>query len=357
MVQADMPCAAWVAEMPSKPTSVAVSSVYPYARIPRYFIRETIDLGGDKEKFDADVNQFADAHTKDRLVFTIGKFYVTDMFDNNRYANNPKTDFLNWAAVNAGTFDYAGDAWGATYGAAAEWYTGRWTLRAGLFDLSKQPAGGISPLNYEPDNTFQQFELMGEIEERHELWGQPGKLRITGYLERGRMGSYADAIALAAVTGGPADINAVRTYTSRPGVSGNMEQSLTDTIGMFARVGWADGNHEPWDFTDIDRTAQAGLSFNGKPWGRPNDTIGVTGIGDGISKIHQEFLNDGGLGALIGDGQLLHYGLEKILEAYYSYAMSDTTKLSLDYQFVQNPAYNADRGPVNIFSGRIHWQY
>ncbi|HXL65019.1 MAG TPA: carbohydrate porin, partial [Xanthobacteraceae bacterium] len=155
---------------------------YPYARVQRYFIRQTIDLGGDKQKIDADVNQFAQSTTENRLVFTVGKFSIVDIFDTNKYANNPKTDFMNWALINAGTFDYAGDAWGYTYGAAAEWYQGHWTLRGGVFDLSQTPAGGggNSALGYGLDPTFQQFELVGEIEERHELWGQPGKLKVTG---------------------------------------------------------------------------------------------------------------------------------------------------------------------------------
>jgi high affinity Mn2+ porin len=337
--------------------SYKLGSSYPYARIPRYFVRQTIDLGGDSEKVDADLNQFAGTRTEDRLVLTVGKFGAVDIFDTNKYANNPKTDFLNWAGINAGTFDYAGDAWGLTYGAAAELYKGSWTFRLGLFDLSTTPAGGDSPLAYGVDPTFQQYELFGEIEKRWQLWEQPGKLKITGYLERGRMGSYADAIAYGVATGGPANINAVRQYTSRPGVSANWEQSLTDTIATFGRVGWADPNHEPWDFTDIDEALQLGLAFNGKIWGRPNDTIGSMLMVNGISKIHQEFLNDGGLGILVGDGQLPHYGNEVAWETYYSYALTDTTKLSVDYQFLENPGYNRDRGPANIFAGRIHWQY
>ena len=144
--------------------------------------------------------------------------------------------------------------------------------------------------------------MVGEIEERHQLWGQPGKIKITGFLSRGRAGKFLDAIDLAATTGGPADINAVRRYTSRPGVSINFEQQVTDNVGVFARAGWADGNVEPWDFTDIDRTVSAGVSLNGKSWGRPDDTIGIAGVVNGISGIHQAFLNTGGLGILVGDG-------------------------------------------------------
>jgi len=331
-----------------------LGSAYPYARVQRYFIRQTIDLGGETQKVEADINQFAGSQTANRLVLTVGKFAVVDIFDTNKYANNAKSDFLNWSVVNAGSFDYASDGWGYSYGAAAEWYQGRFTLRGGIFDLSVTPAGGVSPTGADLDPTFDQFQLVGEIEERHELWGQPGKLKITGFLSRGRAGSFQDATDLALATGQPADINAVRMYTSRPGVSLNLEQQVSQNWGVFARAGWADGNIEPWDFTDIDRSVSAGVSINGKQWGRPDDTIGVAGVVNGISGAHEAFLNAGGLGILIGDGQLPNPGLEQIVEMYYSYALSATSRLTFDYQFIANPAYNTDRGPVNVFAGRFH---
>jgi high affinity Mn2+ porin len=332
-------------------------SNYPYTRVQRAFVRQTIDLGGDTQKVDADINQFADSQTANRLTLTLGRFAITDVFDTNKYANNPKNDFLNWSIVNDGTFDYAGDAWGITYGAAAEWYQGNWTVRGGIFDLSKTPAGGVSPDGGQLDSSFGQFQLVGEIERRYQLWDQPGVLKITGFLSRGRAGEFDAAIALSQVTGMPADINAVRSYTSRPGISVNWQQQVTETVGVFARAGWADGNVEPWDFTDIDRTVSGGVSLNGKPWGRPDDTIGVAGVVNGIAKVHQEFFNDGGLGILIGDGMLPHPGPEEIIETYYSYALTASTHLTADYQFVNNPGYNTDRGPVNVFSGRLHWQF
>jgi high affinity Mn2+ porin len=330
---------------------------YPYARMQRAFVRQTIDLGGEPEKVDADINQFAGSRTADRLVLTVGMFSIVDIFDTNRYANNAKTDFLNWSVVNAGTFDYAGDGWAYSYGVAAEWYQGPWTFRGGVFDLSQTPPGGVSPLGAFLDPTFNNFEWVGEIENRYELWGQPGKIKVTGFLERGSMGAFADAVALSELTGQPADINAVRHYNSRPGVSLNLEQQVTETLGVFARAGWNDGNFETWDNTDINRTGEVGVSINGKPWGRPDDTVGFAGVVNGISSNFEAFLNAGGLGVLIGDGQLPHPGLEEIFETYYSYALTPSTHLSFDYQFIANPAYNTDRGPVNLFSGRIHWQF
>ena len=333
---------------------------YPYARVQRYFVRQTIDLGGESQKVEADYHQFAGSQTENRVVLTVGKFAIVDLFDTNRYANNPKGDFLNWTLSNASTFDYAGDAWGYTYGAAAEWYQGIFTLRGGVFDLSASPAGAaLNAAAYGLDPTFHQFQLVGEIEERHQLWGQPGKLKITGFLSRGDAGSFANAISLAQAAGTDPSLALalVRTYQSRPGVSLNLEQQVTETMGVFARAGWADGNVEPWDFTDVDRTISGGVSITGKNWGRPDDTIGIAGVINAIAPIHQAYFNIGGLGILIGDGALPKYGLEQIIEAYYSYALTASTRVSFDYQFIANPGYNADRGPVNVFAGRFHWQF
>jgi high affinity Mn2+ porin len=327
-----------------------VGESVPYARVPRAFIRQTIDLGGDTEKVEAGANQFSGSQTSDRLVITIGKFAVTDVFDNNKYAHDPRNDFMNWTIADTGTFDYAADSWAYTYGAAVEWYKDQWTLRGGLFDLS------IAPNSATLDPTLGQFQWVGEIERRYDLWGQPGKIAVTGYLTRGRMGSFEDAIQLAALTGGPADIAAVRQYRSRGGVSLNLEQQITEELGLFARVGWADGDIEPYEFTDVDRTLAAGLSLSGKLWGRPDDTVGVAGVVNGISKVHEEFLNDGGLGILVGDGMLPHPGPEQIVETYYELPVS-FLKLTLDYQFIVNPGYNEDRGPASVISARLHTQF
>ena len=343
--------------------SYKLGADYPYARVQRYFLRQTIDLGGDTLKIDADVNQFAQSVTANRLVLWVGKFAIVDVFDTNKYANNPKTDFLNWALINAGTFDYAGDAWGYSYGAAAEWYQGIFALRAGVFDLSATPAGGaLNAAAYGLDNTFSQQQYVGEIEERHQLWGQPGKLKATAFLSHGRAGDFAGAVALSQpgqpFAGNPSTaLASLRSYRDRTGVSLNLEQQLTDTMGMFARAGWADGDIEPWDFTDVDRTISGGVSINGKNWGRPDDTIGVAGIINGLAPNHQAYFAAGGLGILIGDGALPNYRLEQIVEAYYSYAFTDSTKVTFDYQFIANPGYNADRGPVNVFAGRFHTQF
>ena len=327
-----------------------VGADYPYTRLQRAFIRQTIDLGGETQKVTAGLNQFSGSQTADRLVVTVGKFSVADVFDTNKYAHDPRSDFLNWAVVDTGTFDYAAEAWGYTLGGAAEWYIGNWTLRGGVFDLS------IVPNSTELDPSFQQFQWVGEIERRYELWGHPGKIAITGFLSRGRMGSYQDAIALAQISGGPADIAAVRQYRSRGGVSMNLEQEITSDLGAFLRAGVANGNVEPYEFTDIDRTVAAGLALKGTQWGRPDDTFGFAGVINGISAEHEAFRNAGGLGILVGDGKLPHPGPEQIIETYYAFPLS-FWRITLDYQLIVNPAYNRDRGPVSVLGARLHAQF
>jgi high affinity Mn2+ porin len=326
--------------------SFKVGAAVPYARVQRAFVRQTIDLGGDSEKVAADQNQFAGANTLNRLVITVGKYSVSDVFDQNKYAQNPRKDFMNWALVDAGTFDYAADAWGYSYGASAEWYQGNWTVRGGMFDLTTVPN------SEDLDSHFGQFQWLGEIERRYELWNHPGKIAVTGFLTRARLGTYQDAIALAQTTGGPADIAAVRQYRSRTGLSANLEQEITSDLGVFVRAGFADGSIEPDSYTDIDRTGAAGLALKGTQWGRPADTFALAGIVNGISAAHRAFLNDGGLGILTGDGQLPHPGLEQIIETYYLFPVFKCN-VTIDYQFVVNPAYNRDRGPVSIIGARL----
>jgi len=172
------------------------------------------------------------------------------------------------------------------------------------------------------------------------------------------MGTYTTGIAYAQATGiDVSDALAdVRTYQSRPGILFNFEQQVMENVGAFGRAGWADGQVESWNNTDIDQTAELGLSFSGKIWNRPDDSIGVAGVINGISAAHAAFFADGGYGIVVGDGAL-RYGPEEIFETYYRYTLSHNAAVSFDYQFVNNPGYNQDRGPVNIFAGRFHWEF
>jgi len=323
----------------------------PYLRLPRAFVRQTVSLEGATEAVESAANQLGGTRGADRWVFTVGKFGVTDVFDTNQYAHDPRSDFLNWAAVDAGSYDYAADAWGFTVGAAAERYVRSWTLRAGVFDLSNIPN---SP-HLEPG--FHEFQIDAEIEKRYELFGQSGRVLITGFDSRGRMGLLDQAIELAALTGGTPNPADVRQYRSRLGASLGLEQPLCADLGVFGRIGKAAGNVEVYEFADIDRSVELGASLKGTRWHRPDDTVGAVAIDNGISAERERYLNAGGLGILVGDGKLPHPGAEQILETYYGVAVRSWAHVSLDYQWVKNPGYNTDRGPVSIVAVRVHAQF
>jgi high affinity Mn2+ porin len=204
-----------------------------------------------------------------------------------------------------------------------------------------------------------EFQIDAEVEKRYELLGQTGRVLLTAFDSRGRMALLDQTINLAQTTG--VNINTalvdVRHYRSRLGGVLGLEQPITEAVGVFARVSKAAGNVEPYEFTDIDRSVEAGTSVKGLPWHRPDDTVGVAVIDNGISAERAEYLNLGGLGILVGDGKLPHPGAEQILETYYNLGVVPEAHVSLDYQFVKNPGYNRDRGPVSIFGVRVHAQF
>lgn len=322
----------------------------PYIRIPRAFFRQVISIGGADEKVEPGSNQMSGTRTSDNVTLTIGKLSVPDIFDVNTYAHDPRSDFLNWSIIEAGAFDYAADSWAYTYGAAAEWNVSRWTLRGGVFDLSKVPN------SKQQDPHFRQYEEVVELEERHQWQGHDGKFKILGYLNRGRMANYEDAVHLAAGTGNPPDTSKARRYSSRPGGAINFEQEITADLGIFARASLNDGRKEAFEFTEINKSVSGGVSLRGDRWGRHEDSVGVAAAANGLSPQARDYFSAGGLGILIGDGQL-NFGFEKIAETYYSMRVSPHLKLSADYQYVVNPAYNRDRGPVSIFGLRLHAEF
>jgi len=328
-----------------------VGKKHPYTRVQRAFFRQTIGFGGNAQDVEGGQNVFAGKTDTERLVITAGKFGVGDVFDTNTYAHDPRGDFLNWAAVDAGSFDYAADAWGYSTGISFEWYQGPWTLRAGLFNLSKVPNGEVL------EKSFGQNQLIGEIEHRHQIGGHDGAIRVGLFRNRGLFGRFDAALALAQAIGDAPDTALVRRRQSRLGGYVNLEQGVADNVGIFARAGLVDGQIEPYDFTDIDRTGEVGVALDGAIWGRKGDTIGLAGVANGISGEHERYLDAGGVGVLVGDGRLPHPGTEKIAELYYSWRPWAPVALTFDYQFVDNPGYNRDRGPAHVFGLRLHGQF
>ena len=323
----------------------------PYFLVQRGFLRQTINLGGETEKLEPDLNQLGGTQTANRLVFTIGKFSIVDIFDTNTFAHDPRRDFLNWSIIDQGAFDYAANSWGYTYGGAGEWYQDWWTVRAGVFDLSQ------TPNTVALSNGFGQGQFVTELEERHTLWDQPGKLKVLNWLTRGNLGTYLDAISVGQATGQTPSTGAVRSFRTKDGFGLNLEQQLATDFGVFARASVSQGTVEEVDFTDINKSISAGLSLTGSRWGRPDDTVGLAGAANRISHQGKLYLAAGGLGGIIGDGQLPNAGPEQILEAYYSVAIFSFAHFTADYQFIKNPAYSRDRGPVSVFGLRLHVQY
>jgi high affinity Mn2+ porin len=323
----------------------------PYFLVQRGFLRQTVDLGGKTEKLEPDLNQLGGLETANRHVFTTGKYSVVDIFDTNKYAHDPRHDFLNWSIIDMGAFDYAANAWGYTYGGAAEWYQDWWTVRAGVFDLSQMPN------TIALSNGFGQGQFVAELEERHSLWDQPGRLKLLYWLTRGNLGTYLDAISLGEATGTMPSTGAVRRFRTKDGFGLNLEQQIARDLGVFARASISQGTVEEVDFTDINQSISSGLSLTGARWGRPDDTVGLAGAANRISHQGKLYFAAGGLGGIIGDGRLPNAGPEQILETYYRVALSGFAQFAFDYQFINHPAYNRDRGPVSVFALQLHLQY
>ncbi len=322
----------------------------PYLRLPRAFIRHVIELGGDQEPQVPGANQLAGARSSDNVTLTIGKFSVVDIFDTNSYAHDPRSDFLNWSLLDAGAFDYAADSWGFTYGAAIEWNQDRWTLRGGYFQLSDTPNGKITRVH------FAQNSLVCELEKRHQWLSQPGKVKLLAFINRGKMANYTEAVQLASVTGETPDVALVRRTSTRSGIALNAEQAMSSDLGIFARFSRNDGSKEAYEFTEINQSIAAGVSLKGLRWHRPDDVIGIAAVVNRLSDSAQTYFAKGGIGILIGDGKL-NYRPEKIVEAYYALKTSPGTAITLGYQRIANPAYNADRGPVSAASLRLHAEF
>lgn len=324
---------------------------YPKFRAQRYFVRQTFGLGGEQEDVADAANQLPGKRDIDRVTVTVGRFAVGDFFDGNSYAKDPRADFLNWAMWSSAAYDFPADLPGFTRGAVVELNRKSWAIRAGLFQVPSQPNSDVL--------TFQKGGAVVEFEERHTILNQPGKLRLGVFANRGNTASYRDVLGISAANPG-LDINdivpAERRERSKYGFYVNAEQQIAKDVGIFARASWNDGKNEILSFTDIDRSVSGGVSIKGSTWGRPADTIGLGGAINGLSGAHRDFLAAGGKGLLIGDGRL-NYGNERILETYYALALNKAFTLTADYQLIANPAYNADRGPVSIFSGRLHGEF
>ena len=343
----------------------------PQFMFARLFIRQTIGLGGEEEAVADDQLTLAGKQDISRLTFTLGRFSPVDICDNNTYAHDPHTQFLNWAMMANLTWDYGQDTVGFTTGFAVELNQPKWALRYGFFQMPSDKNGFTGDdqyLMWPSQGAYGSFlrawAMMAEFERRYSLNGHPGAIRFLAWLDEADFASYqaATAILLAHPPGpgigqgsGVTISPAARAYRYKYGFGLNWEQEVAKNAGLFSRLGWNDGHNEAWTFTDADWSVSLGVSVRGGDWRRPGDTFGLAGIVSGASRDNQRFLEAGGTDMLDGDGAL-SYGPEKILETYYDLQVWRSVRAAFDYQFVTDPAFNRDRGPVSIFAVRLHWE-
>jgi high affinity Mn2+ porin len=333
------------------PNGEAQKSSFPFPRYntSRLFLRQEVGLGGRTETLPGEYGQLSGTKDVSRVSLQVGKFSVHDLFDTNDYAEDARVDFLNWSIWAAGAFDYPADRLGLTWGVAAEFNQERWAARVGYFLVGNEPNANVFDMNL-----LSRGGYVGELELRYEPYGKKGIARFGSWLTSTFAGSYNDATALAVAMGVPASNTIAQTRQGRTkyGFYLNLQQEITDDLGAFGRFSWNDGRSEISAFTDIDRSLSLGLQLKGAGWGRAEDRIGLAGAWNTISTDHSRFVGAGGLGVLIGDGRL-SYAAENVVEAFYAFQMTKGLTATADYQLLVNPAYNADRGPVHVFSGRL----
>lgn len=323
----------------------------PRLNVARAFVRQTFGLGGEQETINDGPNQLAGKQDISRITVTAGKFAVPDAFNGNVYANDPRTTFLNWNIYGGGSYDWTMDKLSWTWGAMVDFNQKNWAFRTGYFLLPT-----TSNANNFDTHIPDRGQYTAELEFRYQLFSQPGKLRLFGWVNHGNMGGYTDALALPLASPNYPDITLTRRTRTNYGVVANLEQAITAELGVFSRATWSPGTTEIIGWTDCSESLSFGTVLAGTSWGRPNDKIGVAGVIEGLSGEARAYFAAGGLGILIGDGQL-NYRREKILEAYYAYSLNKWATITFDYQFIDNPGYNADRGPVSVFSGRFHAEF
>jgi high affinity Mn2+ porin len=326
-----------------------VASATPKPYLARLYISQDFGFGDAKEKVESDANQLAGERPMTRYTISAGRFTVTDFFDNNRYTHDPRTQFMGWATMYNGAWDYPADTRGYTWGWVHEFHTKGWSVRYGSA-AEPNTANGLRfdrRLLRDRGDTF-------EEEIRYSPGDHPGSIRLLEYLNHTNSGNYADAIRLAERSGGVPDVTATRRIgTLKYGFGINLEQEITEEIGLFSRLGWNDGKTEDFAFTAIDRLASGGVSVTGTRWHRPFDTAATGLTVSGISGVHALYLARGGLDFLIGDGKL-QYGPEYVFESYYSARLFPGLFATFDLQRIANPAFNQDRGPVWAPSVRLH---
>src|SRR3954464_622273 len=317
----------------------------------RLFARHTWNLGGEFEEQASEQNQVKTRYAAERVVLTIGNVSVLDVFDAMDYSRDARTQFLSWASLTYGAWDYAADSRGYTWGAALEYITQGWQARAGRF-LVPVESNGLR-LDW---TVGRRYADAAEFEVPYRLAGRPAIARAMVFRNRVTAGAYDDAVAHGTATGTTPDVANVRTAQTKRGFGLSTQVELTADVGAYVRAGWSDGRTETFMFTEIDRSLAAGTLVKGTPWSRPQDKVGVALYVNGLARAHRDYLGAGGQGFFLGDGRL-NYATERIIESFYSVGLTRYFAVSLGYQHVVNPGYNRDRGPADFYGFRLHAEF
>ena len=330
------------------------AGTYPKLYRQRLFLRQTFGLGGGEEQIESDVNQMAGKVDKNRLVLTVGNFSSLDVFDDNKYAKDPRTQFMNAGFMAPLAYDYAADARGFGWGFSLEWFQDDWVYRIGRMTGPMQP--NMLPTDY---RIFKHYGDQVEVEHSYSLMGQPGKFRVLAWRNKANIASFNDALNYfqTSANSDPQSISYVRGSDKvKYGLGINLEQDINENLGFFMRAMKADGKTETLAFTETDGSISTGLSIKGGNWQRPKDTVGVGYLYNTISKERRDYLAAGGISFFLGDGYL-NYRPEQIFETYYSFNARKNFYVTADYQRIWNPGYNADRGPVDFGALRFHIEF
>ena len=322
----------------------------PY--LARYYLRYFVPLSSETEKVERCMDQLPGDQPVSRWEIKAGRLALADDFDQNRYANNNRTQFMNYDFLFNTAWDYAADTRGYSVGFVTSLFEPRWKLAFGVF-MVPNTQNGAEFYYFDTDNVGYNLELTVKPNDAGTV------VRMLTYFNEGRMGLYDSALALAQATHTVPDILLVEQQGgTKYGFGLNFEQPLADDgeTGIFGRLGWNDGNHETWMYTECDRDVSLGAQVSGIHWNRPDDRVGIAYGVNGLSEPHREYLEAGGIGMLLGDGKL-NYGLEQAMEIYYRIPVGRYVQISPDFQFIQNPGYNKDRGPVEVYGVRLHLAY
>lgn len=322
----------------------------PY--VARLYLRYFLPLSSEMEKVERSMDQLPGEQPVSRWEIKAGKLSVSDDFDLNRYANNNRTQFLNYDFLYNTVWDYAADTRGYSYGFTTALLQPRWRLAFGVFMMPNTGNGAdfdlfnVRELGYNLELTLKPNDV-GTV------------LRFLSYFNEARMGSYGAALTLGRITSTvPNRLLVEGQGGTKYGFGVNFEQPIADEgeTGIFGRLGWNDGNYESWCYVESDRHASLGLQVSGVHWGRGEDRLGFAYGVNGLSTGHKDYLAAGGTGILLGDGKL-HYGYEQAFELYYRTQLGPYLQVTPDFQFIQNPGYNKDRGPAEVYGLRIHLSF